>query len=348
MPKDDLVLLTGASGVIGSELLPRLGRHNTISLTHRAVIDGQQIRGDLTQPRFGLDEQSYRDLADRVDTIVHAAAITDFATDQTAVDDLNITGTQRILDLAAESEARVLYVSTAFVARAELTRSARGKDDRESGATPDSYLNSKRRAEQLVRTSGLPAAIARPSVVVGHSVTGEIAAPQGLHSLLKAFLKNLLPLAPLDPDARIDLIPSDTVAAALAALVDAGVPNGEYWLTGGAAAPTVGALVQAIVEVGAELGIATVPPRFVSQDMVDRLLRPVFIDPLPEQARRKFDETLALASLFCGAETFPCSLDSIAGGPVPLGSDDIIAATKAAARHIARRSGIGPAAGRAA
>jgi len=50
------------------------------------------------------------------------------------------------------------------------------------------------------------------------------------------------------------------------------------------------------------------PPRLVKPDMVDRLIRPVFIDPLPAPARRRFDDLLAMAALFAGAEPFPTSL----------------------------------------
>jgi nucleoside-diphosphate-sugar epimerase len=316
MPEKRCVLLTGASGVVGSALLPRLHRHRVVALTHSAPAGGLQLRGDLTRPRLGLDAASYRDLTRQVDTVVHAAAMTDFGAGERATVDLNVEGTRRVLEFAAEAGARVLHVSTAFVARAQLTTETRGGDTWEATISPAAYLRSKRRGEDLVVASGLPAAIARPSVVIGDSRTGRIARFQGLHAVLRALLRNQVPLLPLPPESRLDVVPVDVVAGALAALVDDGVPSGAYWLTAGAAAPTARDTADRCRAVGAELGLTTDPPRFVPRDMVERLLRPVFIDPLPAPARRKFDDLMAMTALFDGAPEFPSSLADLPSGPL--------------------------------
>jgi nucleoside-diphosphate-sugar epimerase len=339
------ILVTGATGVVGSALIPRLAQHDVIALTHRTPLDGEHVRGDLTRPFLGLDEHTYGRLAERIDVVVHAAAMTDFSAGERATADLNVAGTRRVLEFAAAARARLVYVSTAFVARTGFTRTARGGDSGEAAASPDAYLDSKRRAEQLVAASGTPAAVARPSVVIGDSRTGEIAKFQGLHGLLKALLKNRLPLVPLDPDARVDVVPADVVGDALVALVDAGVPMGEYWLTSGPAAPTARALVEQCLSVAAELGISVVGPRFVSVDMVDRLLRPVFIDPLPPHARRKFDDLMAMTALFCDAEPFPTSLGAIPAGPSTPDACGVASACAASIRHLANATGLATPAG---
>ena len=311
MTEQHRVLMTGGSGVVGSALLPRLHRHRVVALTHDVPAGGRQIRGDLTRRRLGLDVATYRRLVDQVDVVVHAAAVTDFAAGAQATADLNVEGTRRVLDFAARAGARVLYVSTAFVARAELTAEGRGQGTWEAAISPAAYLSSKRRAEALVTGSGLPAAIARPSVVIGDSFTGGIARFQGLHGVLKALLRNQVPLLPLPPESRVDVVPVDVVADTLARLVDADVPEGAYWLTAGGAAPTAREIVDRCRDLGAALGIAPDPPRFVTRDMVERLIRPVFIDPLPEQARRKFDDLMAMTALFDGAPQFPTSLGGV-------------------------------------
>jgi nucleoside-diphosphate-sugar epimerase len=332
------VLMTGATGVVGSALLPRLP-HPVVALTHSSPAVGPWVRGDLTRPRLGLDDDTYGRLVAGIGTVVHAAAVTDFAAGERATADLNIEGTSRVLEFAAEAGARVLYVSTAFVVRAELTAEARGCASWEAAITPGHYLRSKCRAEALVASSGLGVAIARPSIVIGDSVTGRIARHQGLHGVLKALLRNQVPLLPLPPGSRVDVVPVDVVADALAALVDAGIPAGEYWLTAGPAAPTAQETVDLCQGLGADLGIDTDPPRFVPRDMVDRLLRPVFIDPLPARARRKFDDLMALCALFDGAPEFPTSLGRLPAGPPALTRETLRRAVTASVLDLCRTAG---------
>lgn len=336
------ILLTGASGVVGSAVRPLLGRHRVICLTHRNPVAGESLRGDLTRRRLGLDPAAHRRLAAEVDAVLHCAAVTDFAAGDEATRDLNVAGTRRILDFTAAADARLLYVSTAFVARTELTRRARGGDTRDAAASPDEYLDSKRAAEQLVRDSGLRAAVARPSVVIGDSATGAISRFQGLHGIAGALLKGVLPLVPLDPASRIDAVPQDLVAAALAALVDAEVEGGEYWLTAGPQALTAGRMVELCEQTADRLGLDITRPRLVPAAMVDRLIRPVFIDPLPQRERRKFDDLLAMAALFDGATPFPTSLGRIPGGPAQLSAAAWEDAFVASLVYLAQAKGLLP------
>lgn len=334
------ILLTGASGVLGTALLPELSGHHVICLTHRntPAHSGQTVRGDLTAPRLGLDASCYRELAGQVGTVVHCAAVTDFAADPDATSALNVAGTQEVLDFAADAGAHLHYVSTAFVARDRQVRAGAG----EAAANPAGYLSSKRAAEQLVRGSGLPATIVRPAVVIGDSVTGQISKFQGLHSLAGAVIKSALPLLPLDPGALIDALPQDVVAAAIASLVNARPGGGEYWLTAGRSALTASQMISTVIGVGRGLGIEIIPPRLVSPDMVDRLIRPVFIDPLPPVARRKFDDMMMMTALFAGADPFPSSLADIPGCRAP-GSWELDQAFAASVRYLAEAKRLTPA-----
>jgi nucleoside-diphosphate-sugar epimerase len=333
------LLVTGATGVLGRALLPLLGGHDVVALTHRADLGEPgvtSVRGDLSHAGLGLDDAAYRDLVARTTTVVHAAAITDFGVGEPGTSALNVDGTRRVLDLAAEAGARVLYVSTAFVTRAELTSEARGACTWEAKASPEPYLSSKRRAEALVAGSGLPTTIARPSVVIGDSATGAIARSQGLHAVVRALLRNQVPILPVQPDARVDVVPVDVAARALAALVDGALP-GEVWLTAGPAAQPAPDFVDTCIRAAERLGLPADPPRFVTHDMVQRLFRPVFIDPLPARERRRFDELMAIAALFDGAPVFPTSLGAVPGGPPALTRADVDAAVSATVADVARR-----------
>lgn len=331
--KPKTILITGASGVVGTALIPELAHHRLITLRHRnAPMEGtRQVRGDLTQPALGLDLDVYDNLADQVDVVIHAAAITDFTAGSGKTNDLNIEGTKRVIEFARDAGAVLHYVSTAFVGRADLTRDEVG----EAAADPSHYLVSKRHAEQLVRDSGLQYTISRPSVVIGNSGSGEIAAFQGLHTLVGAVLRNQLPLIPLNPVDRVDFIPADFVAGALAGLVERDVRKGEFWLTSGAAALSAQEMLDITVATAAELGVEVAAPRMVPVDMIDRLIRPVFIDPLPDRDRRKFDDLMAMTALFGGAEEFPSSFGRMPGTK-PLTTEGMAAAFVASAVYLAR------------
>ncbi|GGO03320.1 ketoreductase [Microbispora rosea subsp. aerata] len=308
------VLLTGASGVVGQALLAELTDHNVICLTRNRPVTGDNvlsIRGDLTVSNFGLDRDEYNEVVRRIDAIIHCAAVTSFGAGKSETDDINVRGTGEVIALAQRAGVPLHHVSTAFVARTELAR------DNGSSARPEFYLDSKRAAERLVRDSGVPATVIRPSVVIGDSVTGRISQFQGLHGIAGAVFKNALPLLPLEPGSRVDFLPQDVVARAIAGLLRAGVTDGDFWVTAGEAAVTVDQMVELALETGRGLGLELHAPRLVSQDMVDRLIRPVFIDPLPKWRRRRFDDMLAMTALFCTPQPFESSCDRIPGITAP-------------------------------
>lgn len=305
--REKTVLVTGASGVVGSALVDKLDNVSVVCLTHRTCASSaelEEIRGDVTQPQLGLADGTFAELTRRTDAIVHCAAATGFTASPATTNKMNLGGTIRVLDFAAEADATLYQVSSAFVARAEQAH-------RHQGRGPSTYLESKRAAEEEVLASGLPAVIVRPSVVMGDSHTGEIARFQGLHALAGAVVKNALPLVPLDADARVDFVPQDIVAESIAALVEGDERDGEYWLTSGESAPPVRSLIDWAMKVARNAGREVAPPRLVESDVVDRLIWPVFIDGLPDSARERFDQMLHMAALFDTAEPFASSLGDL-------------------------------------
>ena len=112
------VLLTGASGVVGRALLPRLGDPDVVCLVHRSPVSGPNVTtapGDVAQPMLGLAEQSYAELAVKVDAVIHCAAVTDFGRSDGSLEATNIAGTEHVAAFAAAAEAVLYHVSTAFV-----------------------------------------------------------------------------------------------------------------------------------------------------------------------------------------------------------------------------------------
>jgi nucleoside-diphosphate-sugar epimerase len=308
------VLLTGASGVVGSALLQRLRDFDVVCLVHRSPVSGPNVtsvRGDISEPMLGLTRQAYVELAAKVDAVIHCAAVTNFNRTDGSLEATNIAGTEHMAAFAAAANAVLYHVSTAF---------AHTTADSDRGRTAIGYASSKLAAEEVVRSSGVPHVIFRPSVVIGDSVTGEIAAFQGLHQVAAGMFAGIVPLIPFDPGWPIDFIPADIVADAIACVAENRVSSGEFWISAGDKALRLEESVAIAVELAHGLGVRIDMPRFVPPDMFDRLIGPVFLDALPARIRRNVMRMLEFFTTYLqSGETKPSSLDQlVALGARPL------------------------------
>jgi nucleoside-diphosphate-sugar epimerase len=300
------VLLTGASGVVGRALLKRLRDVNVVCLVHRSPVSGPNVTtaaGDISKPRLGLAEQTYLNLAAEVGAVIHCAAVTDFNRTDGSLETTNVAGTQHVAAFAAAADAVLYHVSTAFVHTSA---------DGERGRTAVGYASSKSAAEEVVRSCGVPYVILRPSVVIGDSVTGEIAAFQGLHQVAAGMFAGIVPMIPFDPGWPIDFVPADVVADTIACVVENRLSHGEFWISAGDKALRLDESVAVVVELARDLGVRIDMPRFVPPDMFDRLIGPVFLDALPGRIRRNVVRMLEFFSIYLqSGETKPSSLDAL-------------------------------------
>ncbi len=281
------------SGASASSLLPALHGHVVPLAGER---DGlSHIAGDVTQPLLGLGKRGYEDLGASVDLIVHAAGVSDFTTPKDATNALNIGGTREILAFSERAGRPLYHVSTGYVQSQGTTLNGRW------GAGV--YIDSKQRAEQLLEDSAVLAAIIRPSIVFSDSQTGWSPSFQGLHRIIGMTLEDKIPLLPFPAEVRLDFLPRDVIGHTTADLVRRGF-TGEFWLTAGAAALTFGRIIELLMEYGETLGLALHPPRFVTQEMIDRLLKPAG----GKAVARRIDLLVALTSHFSSAPELPSSL----------------------------------------
>jgi nucleoside-diphosphate-sugar epimerase len=260
---------------------------------------------------FGLAEHAYAELADKVDAVIHCAAITDFNRTDGSLEATNIAGTERVAALAAAANAVLYHVSTAFVHTTA---------DGDRGRTALGYALSKSAAEEVVRSSGVPHVILRPSVVIGDSVTGEIAAFQGLHQVAAGMFAGVVPMIPFDPGWPIDFVPADVVADSIVCVVENQVSEGEFWVCAGDKALRLDESVALTVELARDLGVSMDRPRFVPPDTFDRLIGPVFLDLMPAKMRRNVVRMLEFFRTYLqSGETKPSSLEQlVALGARPL------------------------------
>ena len=104
----------------------------------------------------------------------------------------------------------------------------------------NSYEQSKFESELLVAATDLPTRVMRPSIVVGERVSGWTAAFNVVYWPLRAFSRGLFDVIPADPSAPVDVVPIDYVADAVYALCgDAGSDGQTYHLTAGPHASTM-------------------------------------------------------------------------------------------------------------
>lgn len=305
-PADDgAILVTGGSGVVGQALIPLLRGREALFLTHSAAVAAKNtVRADICEPQFGLSERAYRDLASRVSVIIHCAAITDFQDKRLEL--ANVTGTENMVNFAAAAGAHLVHVSTAFVG------------SRDSASTAARYALSKYAAEQVVLRSGISATIARPSIVIGDSRTGSIAKYQAVYQVAAAVLTGRMPIAPVDPEWRLDVIAQDVVARSLMQLIDGSRAGTTVWLTSGRSALTLRETNEVLIDLASEWGQPVAPTRFVDPDMYHRLIVPTFLAAMPTRTRlsltRLMDQRFGYMAV---REAFPSTVAAILEGPVP-------------------------------
>jgi nucleoside-diphosphate-sugar epimerase len=157
--------VTGASGFLGhavcAELLAR--GHEVSALVRRPGSEppgAAPLHGDLSDVSAltrALEQA-------QPECVIHLAAEIATQRDPAKIEEVNVEGTRRLLQASSVAgKPRFVFVSTV------VTGDARGAVLDESTPLPVQtvYGRSKQRGEQLVRESGLPSVIIRPSHVYG-------------------------------------------------------------------------------------------------------------------------------------------------------------------------------------
>jgi long-chain acyl-CoA synthetase len=239
-----VVLLTGATGFVGTEVAVRLIDRPDVTLvclvqaaseeaalrearrawhTRGQLADAigtrvQIVAGDVTRPSLGLAPDAYASLVHRVTHVVHAAAIVRFDAPLQDLRRTNVGGTANTLALARAVHddhglERLLHVSTAYVAGRR--RGEVGEDDlSDRSGFENGYERTKYEAERLVREAmpDLPITVVRPAMIVGDSRTGEITTFNTFYLLLRRYLVRRPHIVPVSPRLRVNIVPVDHVA----------------------------------------------------------------------------------------------------------------------------------------
>ncbi len=296
-PRQDAVLLSGATGFVGAALFSRY-----LDQTDRPVITLVRARNaadadarlrallhelydpataqeharrctavasDLLRPRLGLGPSDREQIARQASEVIHCAASVSFDLPLPEARAVNAAGVRRVGQLAelcgilGDGLTRFAHVSTAYVAGNHDGSFA--EDDPYAGAGfRNTYEQTKYEGEQVLRAwpTEIPLQIIRPSIVVGNRTSGWTRAFNVLYWPLQMFSRGRLPMIPARSLSPVDVVPVDYVADAILALQDA--PPATYHVVAGEHATTVGEVIDMAAR---RFGVPE--PQLVAPEMIE-------------------------------------------------------------------------------
>jgi len=318
-----LVLLTGATGAIGSAVIGDLLRNSQdrvcVLLRASSLSEAESrlmallaflqldladptvrrrielVPGDVTRPHYGIDPQQYQRLTREVTHIINASGNVKLNQPLEAARRDAVTPVQHLLALVREcvtngALSSVQYLSTVGVcgSRPGLIPEATIPGERRFRNT---YEAAKAEAEDLMleaAAAGLPITIHRPSMVVGDSHTGRIIHFQVFYFLMELLLGNMTRgVIPKTGPLKLDIIPSDYVARALILAARSPEACGRIFhlCSGPQRSVRLDELSQRLRLIFSSNGIAVPRPRAIDPRRVTRIL--AALSPvLPKSVRR--------------------------------------------------------------
>jgi thioester reductase-like protein len=278
------IFVTGSTGYLGSYLVAGLftGYRDKLNLLVRAKTEQEArerlwtslqlhfefpefleylnsrvriFRGDLTAELFGLPDTEYHALVDTTDSVIHCAASLNRKSEKQCLN-VNLRGTLEVIQLARRAQdrnglRRYSHVSTVAVAgkrKNEVVTEDEAIDWSRSDYDP--YARTKKFCEHMAHRllPDVSKTIFRPAIVMGDSrraETSQFDMVQAFHVLAK------LPVLPLRPHDRIDIVPANYVGKAIVSIHQKEpAAHGIYHLSSGTGSQTYMELTEAIAKAG--------------------------------------------------------------------------------------------------
>jgi len=213
------------------------------------------FRGDLTAERFGLQDNEYYALVDTTDSLIHCAASLNRKSEKQCLN-VNLRGTLEVIQLARRAQdrhglRRYSHVSTVAVAgrrKDEVVEEESAIDWERSDYDP--YARTKKFCEYMANRllPDVPKTIFRPAIVLGDSSRRETSQ---FDMVLAVHFLARMPVLPLRPRDRIDIVPANYVGKAVVAIHQKDAPaHGIYHLSSGMGSETYTELTEAIAKAG--------------------------------------------------------------------------------------------------
>lgn len=277
------IFLTGSTGYLGGYIAAGFMRHrdslnllvraNSEQEAHERLWQSLQLhfafpefreyvatrvrifRGDLTSEKFGLSEHEYHELSSTTDSVIHCAASLNRKSEKHCLN-VNLRGTLEVVQLARrvadrQGLRRYSHVSTVAVAGQRQNEVVREDDAIDWDRSDyDPYARTKKFCEHMVRNllADVPRTIFRPAIVLGDSRRPETTQ----FDMVQAFsVLASLPILPLRPTDKIDIVPADYVGKAIVEIHQMERPEfGIYHLSSGAGSQTYRELTDALAMAG--------------------------------------------------------------------------------------------------
>src|ERR1700674_4141426 len=278
------IFLTGSTGYLGSYLVAGLftGHADRLNLLVRAKTEQEArerlwqslqlhftfpeflehlnsrvriFRGDLTSERFGLSDDDYHALVDSTDSILHCAASLNRKSEKQCLN-VNLRGSLEVIQLPRRAQnrhglRRYSHVSTVAVAgkrQNEVVTEDASIDWNRSDYDP--YARTKKFSEHMVHQllPDVTRTIFRPAIVLGDSRRAETTQ----FDMVQAFdLLVRLPVLPLRPQDKIDIVPPHYVGKAIVTIHQKEqAAHGIYHLSAGQGSQTYRELTDSLAEAG--------------------------------------------------------------------------------------------------
>lgn len=277
----ELIFMTGATGVLGQDLVKELleTTSSNIAILARAknrhshservkkILTGlglhghlgkriHVLEGDVTHHKLGIKKEDLEFLECECKVFYHIAALTALNGTEKECREINVGGTEHALELALDlwkkgKLERFVYFSTAFVAGSVWNYCSKEDELPAKPAFANYYESSKYKAESKVREAmakGLPVTIIRPSIVVGHSETGEVSDFNVIYPFFKLFAHGALSKLPTHLENTFNIVPIDFVIQATCAIVKNPKSIGKTYHLVAPHPPSIGMLLKLAVE----------------------------------------------------------------------------------------------------
>jgi short-subunit dehydrogenase len=230
--------VTGATGFIGRHLLQNLlkrrgkiyalVRKNSVAKLEMIIEElGAEkgaivpVVGDLTKAKLGLSPANIKLLSGKIKHFFHLAAIYDVNADEATNVHVNVDGTQHAIQLAETIKAGCFHHTSSIAVAGTFNGLFKEDMFSEAEGLNHPYFRTKHDSEGLVRKGcKIPYRIYRPSIVVGHSKTGEIDkidGPYYFFTLIKKMrqaLPSWMPTVGIE-GSRVNIVPVDFVVDAM-------------------------------------------------------------------------------------------------------------------------------------
>jgi nucleoside-diphosphate-sugar epimerase len=179
------------------------------------------MEGDICSLDLGLTGKQYKGLRQRITDVYHLAALWHTSASAKRLRQVNVQGTRNVVLCARDLDQlrRFNHFSTAYVC-GDREGVILEEELEEGQSFGNAYEATQYEAEREVRRASheLPISIYRPSLIVGHSQTGQIDRMSGPYALIKPMIA--LPVdvpLPLPGAGRapLNLVPVDYVVEAM-------------------------------------------------------------------------------------------------------------------------------------